>query len=265
MLRSVYTKTLKERSTSLIWWFAGLFGYVFFSCYFYPVIASKASAFVQLIKDVSLMNFFTGASGDLITPQGYLFSEFFSAIGPLLLIIFSIGFGADAIAGEENRKTADLLLSNPITRSRIILDKFLVLLTGNFVLSLALWLGFLLGGHIYHIQIDSLKLIQTNLGMFLLSLSFGSLAFMVSAWLGQKGLASSISTLISVISYFLWGFGSMVNSLKPYEKLSLFYYYAGDNPLKKGLSSKSALILLVPAVVCLIVALGTYEKRDIRI
>jgi ABC-2 type transport system permease protein len=265
MFKSVYTKTLREISTSLLWWFVGIFAYVFFSCYFYPAIASKASAFVQLIKDVSLIKFFTGASGDFITPEGYLFTEFFSAIGPLLLIIFSIGFGADAIAGEEHRKTADLLLSNPITRSRIILDKFSVLLTGSLALTIASLFGFLLGDRIYHIQIDSLKLIQTNLGMFLLSLSFGSLAFMISAWRGQKGLASSVSMLIVVISYFLWSFGSMVNSLGPYEKLSLFYYYAGDNPLKTGLSYKSALILLIPSVICFIIALLTYEKRDIRI
>lgn len=265
MFKSVYTKALREIRTSLLWWFVGLFGYVFFSCYFYPAIASQASAFVKLIKDVSLINFFTGASGDFITPEGYLFTEFFSAIGPLLLIIFSIGFGADAIAGEEHRKTADLLLSNPIARSHVILDKYLVLLTASFVLAIASWLGFLLGDRIYHIQIDSLKLIQTNLGMFLLSLSFGSLAFMISAWRGQKALASSVSMLIAVISYFLWGFGSMANSLKAYEKLSLFYYYAGDNPLKTGLNYKSALVLLVPSVICFIIALLTYEKRDIRI
>ena len=55
--------------------------------------------------------------GDFTTPAGYLRSETFSALGPILFLVFAIGAGARAIAGEEEGRTLDLLLSTPIRRS----------------------------------------------------------------------------------------------------------------------------------------------------
>jgi ABC-2 type transport system permease protein len=40
--------------------------------------------------------------------------------GPLLLIIYSVAAGASAIAGEEDRRTLDLLLASPVSHTRVI-------------------------------------------------------------------------------------------------------------------------------------------------
>ena len=42
---------------------------------------------------------------------------------PLLLMIAAIGAGAGAIAGEEERGTLELLLANPLSRRRLVLEK----------------------------------------------------------------------------------------------------------------------------------------------
>ena len=42
---------------------------------------------------------------------------------PLLLLVAAIGAGARAIAGEEERGTLDLLLSTPVSRRRLALEK----------------------------------------------------------------------------------------------------------------------------------------------
>ena len=39
--------------------------------------------------------------GDFTTPAGYLRSETFSTLGPILFLVFAIGAGSRAIAGEE--------------------------------------------------------------------------------------------------------------------------------------------------------------------
>ena len=46
---------------------------------------------------------------------------------PLLLLIAAIGAGARATAGEEERGTLDLLLANPISRRRLVLEKLAAL------------------------------------------------------------------------------------------------------------------------------------------
>ena len=64
-----------------------------------------------------------GGGIDYATGAGYLGIELFSFMVPLLLLVAAIGAGARAIAGEEERGTMDLLLSNPIGRSRVVLEK----------------------------------------------------------------------------------------------------------------------------------------------
>ena len=53
---------------------------------------------------------------DLASPAGYLNSQIYALLAPLLLLIFSIGGGAGAVAGEEERGTLDLLLAHPVRR-----------------------------------------------------------------------------------------------------------------------------------------------------
>jgi hypothetical protein len=54
---------------------------------------------------------------------GYLGIELFSLMLPGLLIAAAVGAGARAIAGEEEHATLDLLLANPISRTRVALEK----------------------------------------------------------------------------------------------------------------------------------------------
>ena len=57
-----------------------------------------------------------GGSIDYVSGAGYLGSELFSFMVPLLFLIAAVANGASAIAGEEERGTLDLLLSQPVTR-----------------------------------------------------------------------------------------------------------------------------------------------------
>lgn len=43
---------------------------------------------------------------------------------PLVLLAYAIVEGTGAIVGEEERGTLDLLLSNPLTRRRVVVEKF---------------------------------------------------------------------------------------------------------------------------------------------
>ena len=40
-------------------------------------------------------------------------------MAPLILLIFAVGAGADAVAGEEERGALDLLLAHPLRRRRL--------------------------------------------------------------------------------------------------------------------------------------------------
>ena len=66
---------------------------------------------------------------DYTSPAGYLRAELFALLGPILFLVFAIGAGGRAVAGEEEVRSLDLLLSTPLTRTQIVRDKAIAVLS----------------------------------------------------------------------------------------------------------------------------------------
>src|SRR5581483_5163390 len=64
------------------------------------------------------------------TPAGFLSAEYYSWITILLIVYVAIE-GTGAIAGEESAGTMDLLLAQPVSRSRVVLEKALATVVGS--------------------------------------------------------------------------------------------------------------------------------------
>jgi len=125
----------------------GLIGFVALIVSVYPTVHSNPSL-NKLAQDYpqALKAFIAfGGQVDYTTPAGYLGIELFSLMVPLLLMIAAIGTGAGAIAGEEERGTLELLLANPVSRARVVLEKSAALALEIAALGLVLWLALWIG------------------------------------------------------------------------------------------------------------------------
>ena len=56
----------------------------------------------------------------------------------------------------------------------------------------------------------------------------------------------------------------MVSGLSWLKYLSLFYYYAGHDPLTGGVDVGGLLVLAAVAIVFAVVAVVTFDRRDLR-
>ena len=88
-----------------------------------PALNKMVESYPEALKASSAF----GGNVDYASGAGYLSSELFSFMVPLLLLVAAIGAGARATAGEEERGTLDLLLANPISRRRLVLEKLAAL------------------------------------------------------------------------------------------------------------------------------------------
>ena len=100
---------------------------------------------------------------DYTSPAGYFSTELFSFMVPLLLLVFGIGFGANAIAGDEEKGTLGFLLTNPVPRWRVVVDKFGVLIVSMILLGLFFWAGLAISSLAMSIDISLLKLAEATL------------------------------------------------------------------------------------------------------
>lgn len=265
MLRSVFTKTLWETRRALVWWSLGLVGLVAMMVSVYPSVHRNAGL-NKLVQDYpeALKAFISfGGTVDYTSAAGYLGSEVFSFMLPLLLLIAAIGTGARALAGEEEQGTLDLLLANPISRTRLALEKLAALVAEVSVLAFVFWLALAVGTSAAGMHVGRDKLAAATLDAALLALVYGVLALLVGSAFGRRGLAVAVPAAAAVAAYLVNVLAAIVSSLSPAQKASPFFHYAAGDPLRQGLSLWHTGLLALAAVALAILTPLAFARRDL--
>lgn len=201
---------------------------------------------------------------DMGTPEGFITAEVFSITLPAAVIAVAAVLGGRALAGEEEDRTMDLLLANPVTRSRVVVEKAgaiaLVMVSLGVANALGTWLGSLIGGlGISPANILALSLLGSLLGLF-----FGYLSLAVGAGTGSRRGAVSATAGVAFAAYFANAFLPVSATLAEWARLSPFYYYVTGDPLTDGVPWTHALVLAILSAVALAAAIPLFERRDVR-
>jgi len=265
LLRTVLGKTIREQRRALMWWGIGLFASGATYAPFYPSIKDNAETLQKYMDTMPefLREAFMGSSGDFTSPAGYLNTELFNFFAPLLMLLFAIGAGARAIAGEEEKQTLDVLLSMPIARRRVVIDKFGAMLIAGVLLSALLWLSIPVLGPPYDLNPGLWDLTAAVAMCFQLAMAFGAIALAIGAATGRRALAVGVTAGIAGGSYLLDLLVPTIHSIEWLQLLSPFHYYLGAEPMMRGLDVSSSLVLAGIAAVAFGAALVLFERRDL--
>jgi ABC-2 type transport system permease protein len=266
MLSNVFLKTLRDRRRSLLFWGIGLSLLAIMMAAFFPTIRDMPSLgdFMELLP-AELMALFGGNFEDYNTPEGFLNGELFGFMYPLMLLIFSIGFAAGAVAGEEEEGTLDLLLSHPVKRWKLVTEKYAALVVSLLGIAAFFWVALLAAGGVIDMGLNPLRLAAVCFSGVLLATMFGAVALAIGCARGKKTLALGVAGALGFLSYIINGLAPLVDWLEPFRKFSPFYYYNAADPLTNGLDFGHAAILLGLAAVFLAVAVFTFRKRDLSV
>ena len=135
---------------------------------------------------------FATSGADMSTPVGYIQLELMSFMGPMLVILYAVSQGSRAVAGEEDRRTMDLLLSSPVSRLRVLLEKAAAMVLGTALLAAALGLALVVEGRLFDMVLPADRVAAAMLHLTLLGLVFGAIALAVGAATGNLGLSRSV-------------------------------------------------------------------------
>ena len=232
----VAERGLRDRRRGLVGWALGIAAYVVLQTSFYPSV--RNSEFQRAIARYpeGLKAFFGGAqSFDFSTGSGYLDVELFSLVVPALLVIAAIGFGVAALAGEQERGTLDLLLANPLTRRRVVLEKTVAMAATLAMLSVVVFVTLAVMNPIVDLGVGLTDLGAACLGAALVGFGFGMVAMLVGAASGSRAVAIGVPAALFVASYLLVGLAGLVTWLEPFRIVSPLYHATGTHPLTNGL------------------------------
>ncbi len=266
MFRNITFKTIRDRRMSLIWWNIGFVAMVFSIVALYPSIKESAAPLAEYVNNLpdAVKALFGGTDlTDIASPTGFLNAELFGLMVPIMFIIFATGFGSSAIAGEEEQGTMDLLLANPLSRRRVVIEKFLALALSVALLGFIMWLSLVIGAKIFDMTISTVKLAAVSLTSVLLGFSFGMIGFATGCLTGKRGLGIAVATIFAGGSFIFNAIAKLVEEAKDYEGLSLFYYHSDINPLKNGIDFGDVVPFIAVIAVALVVGIIGFDRRDI--
>jgi ABC-2 type transport system permease protein len=207
-----------------------------------------------------------GLVGDvaaLKTVPGYVAQEVFGLRVPLLVLVMGIMLFTGLLAGEEGEGTLQTVLSQPVSRLRVYVEKLLAGIVVSFVICLAAVLGVKLGLVLIHESMGLMKLFEAVVGVWLLTFLFGSIGFAVGAITGKRGFAGSVAGLIAFGTYLLTSFAGSVSGIKTIERISPFHYYNNPAIAQYGLKASNVWFMLGVSAIFLLVAAVIFLKRDI--
>jgi ABC-2 type transport system permease protein len=268
MLRSVFGAALWSRRRSLAWWVGGSFAYLLFLGSAFPTLRENATDFERMLDSYpealrAMFNMVEGVS--LSTGPGFLHMELFSMVLPLLLIVFAMGFGSRAIAGEEEEGTLDLLLSTPISRRRVLLEQFAAMVVSTFVIGAVTCAAILIAGVSFDMGLVPGRVAAAVFAAVLIALVFGTLALAVGSVTGRRGLAIGVAGAAAVAAYLVFSLAEVLSWLGTVQKASPWYYYAQSAPLLHGPEWAHAGVLAAIVVALAVVGGVVLERRDLAV
>jgi ABC-2 type transport system permease protein len=262
-LLRVTTSDLRLRRLSLIVWAVSVLLLVLMIVGVYPSVRDNPSL-DSIYADLSVTAQALLGGSDLTSPVGYLSTQLFAFFLPAVLLVFAIGRGAAAVAGEEEDHTLDLLLAQPVARRSLYLEKTLAVAIGLVLLVLASWLPLACFGTAVRLDLPTVNVLATfvQLGLFCLALALGAEA--VAAATGRPAVGTAVSAGYAAISYVVYGLSATVHWLTYLRPITLWRWYLGNDPLRTGFGGPEVAVLVALCGLLVLAGVTAFVRRDLR-
>lgn len=265
MLGNAYLKSINDLRRPIVWWSLGLFLYAFVIVLIYPSFQDIPELNEILGEEGSLIRAFTGNVDDFASPEGFLTAEMLSFTFPLLFIVFNLWLGTSWLAGEERRGSLEVLLSHPVRRTTMLLQKFAAIVSGTAALAVVVFVATFAGIVIVDMDISLFNVFQAYISLSLLGVTFGALALFIGAWTGRPSATVGVGGAVGIVGYVANTFGPIVSGLEWTQYLSPIYYFIGGNPMVNGLNLAHSGVLVGACVALVAVASYLFERRDLAV
>lgn len=253
---------LRQNRISLLVW-TGAISFLLAICVFlYPEMKGEMESISDVFAD---MGSFSAAFGmDQInfgTLLGYYSIECGNTFG-LGGAFFASLCGAGILAKEEKDRTAEFLLTHPISRLKIITQKLLAVLVQVLIMNVVVYGLSVLSMTAVGENIPWQEMNLLHIANFLLQIELAGICFGISAFLKRGSLGIGLG--VAIMMYFLNLISNITESAEFLKYITPFAYTDGANIVKDvELNVKFIAIGMVFAVVGIGVAYWKYTRKDI--
>jgi ABC-2 type transport system permease protein len=176
---------------------------------------------------------------ELATPLGRVSAGFTEPLVVLIITVWGISRGSDAVSGELGRGTMELLLAQPVRRISVLMAQAGVTLGGAALLALSAWAGMALGLKTITLEepVEIARLIPGVLNLFCLCAFLAGVSTLASSWDRYRARTIGVMGAVYVAATILKIFGRVSPN---WHWLAWFSFFTAFEPALWVMRSEGA-------------------------
>ncbi len=263
-MNSVFVRTLQDKRWFILGWFIGFALLATVMVVFYPSMRQEGTL-DQLMA--TMPDAFKGVMGDLADLtrfDTYLASQLFDIRASLLAGIMAIILAMSLTVSEEEKGLLRTMLSLPVSRVSLLLQKWLAMVAIIFVTLLGIVVA------VYALQgtVDAAITFAAMTKLFFMTwlvlVAIATITFAAAMITGRRAIAMLVGVLVMAGSFIVSTFGMSVDWLADYEWLSLFHYFPASEVVRQGIETNSVVVLGSLTAISLAASLIVFRRRDVN-
>ena len=259
---TLFLHEIKRNKISLIVWSYALAFMLGVCVFIYPEMQSQMGEITEMFAD---MGSFSDAFGldqlNFGEFMGYFSVECGNTLGiggAMLAAIVGIG----ALSKEERDHTAEMLLTLPVSRNRIVTEKLLFATFHVFLVNAIVTVVCLLGALAISAEANYWKMLLIFLVYFIVQIEIMAITFCISAFIRKGGLGIGIG--ISFGFYFISIFANLSEEVEFVKYITPFAIADTGRIVSEGTVDLIALLIGIAVIAASVfVAYWQYDRKDI--
>ncbi len=268
----IYLKELKRNRTAFIVWSVIIAVLISWGMFFYPVLmkGETVQQITVLFENPFMKRMMSAFGADvekMVNVLGF-YATYNSIYFTLLGSLYSIMFASRIISKEEHERTAEFLLTKPVTRSEVMLSKLLAwlsyLLGLNLIIAITAFIGLeMVKGEQFYPRLAFFTLCCYS---FLLMALFGVIGLFLSLLMKRGRSITGLSVGLALGGYFVDSLSKVSQYTSAFGYISPFKFVDSD-VLRPDYGFEWWRLLYFFGLIAILTtfSMRIYQKKDILI
>ncbi len=259
---TVYLKEIRQTFKATLIWSFSIAIMMFLCVIIFPQMKSEMDS----VSDVfSKMGMFTQAFGMDKLSFGELMGFYGIECGNVVGLgggFFAALAGISVIADEEKGRTAEFLLTHPVSRFSVLTQKFLSIITRILFMNITVVLISMLSAVVIGEKFDMRQFLLLHIAYFIMQFEIACICFGISAFLSRGSIGVGLG--ITLVMYFINLISNMVEDAEFLKYISSYSYCDASYIISEsGMDAGLVTSGLIISVVGVVVGYLKYMKKDI--
>lgn len=227
----------------------------------YPSIEGQLEAFADDIPDAyrALLG-----DADIASAEGYIRSQVYSLIAPLLISGAAISAGS-SLARAERDQTLAVLAVTPLSRRRLGGSWWLSIWGVTLLAGIVVVVGVLVGRSFAGADVGFERVLLATLPMIMFAVLIGSVSLLASSIAGSPGAATGAGWVAILISFVVNSMAELIDGWGWLANVSPWSWHGAGEAITSDFDTRSFLLLVVSSTLIGAAAVFRLERRNLHL